>query len=361
MKICYLADARSVHTQRWVKSVAAAGHKVVVITFRPAEIEGVPVYTIKTPRFIKISPTAPFWSRFNYLFGKRQAKKIVDSFSPDILHAFWVTSYGFLSTRLDHPNYLVSVWGQDITKSPNNWLMRKIIQFNLSRAKKVFCTSKFLLNKTSVFIENANKLVHLPFGVDLDKFSPKHINHNQDKIIIGSTKSFEKVYGLEILIKAFSEIHMLHTNTELLLVGKGSELLALQNLVRHLEIEKVVTFQSPVNYINIPQILNKIDIFVMPSFSEAFGVAALEASAVGIPVIGSQVGGIPEVIEDGVTGILVPPGNVEALINALEKLVKSPELRYEYGNNGWKFVQKRYVWEDNVNELLAEYKNIIED
>ena len=155
MKICYLADGVSVHTQRWLKSVSSQGHKVILITFRPAEIDDVMIHTIKTPRFIKILPTASFLSRFHYLFGKKQTQQIVDSFAPDIIHSFWATSYGLLGARLNFHNYLVSVWGQDIAKSPRKYfLMKLIVKYVLKKAKYIYCTSQYLVDETNKYIND---------------------------------------------------------------------------------------------------------------------------------------------------------------------------------------------------------------
>ena len=138
MKICYLADAQSVHTHRWVQSVADQGHEIILLTYRPGKINGIKVLSLNSPNIKNISPIAPFWSRFHYLFSTRQAREIIDRFSPDILHSFWATSYGLIGARMHHPNFIVSVWGQDITQSPRKSLIMKfIIKYVLKNAKYI--------------------------------------------------------------------------------------------------------------------------------------------------------------------------------------------------------------------------------
>ena len=108
--------------------------------------------------------------------------------------------------------------------------------------------------------------------------------------------------------------------------------------------------------------LENIDIYVIPSIiEESFGVAALEASAMGIPVIGSRIGGIPEIIIDRQTGILFNPGNIDDLVKALELLINSSKLRNDLGNNAREFVKNKYIWKNNVEELLNKYKQLLID
>lgn len=360
MKICYLADAKSVHTQRWVKSISTANIDVIIISFREAKIEGIPVFTISTPKILNVSPSAAFWSRFHYLFGKNQVKKILNDFKPDILHSFWATSYGFLGARMKHPNFLVSVWGQDITKSPNKSLIMKwIIKYVFKKAKFVYCTSKYLVNETKIYINDNKKIIRIPFGIENNFFVQEQKDKN-NIIIIGSTKSLEKNYGLDILIKAFSKVHNKFPNIRLKLVGSGTYKNKLVKLINKLGIKEYCELIPAIDHKEMPEVLSYFDIYVMPSVEpESFGVAALEASAVGIPVIGSGIGGIPEIVINNRTGILVPPNDEHALTQALTELLKSKQKRIDFGQNGRKFVKAEYQWENNLQKLIQSYHTLL--
>ncbi len=357
MKICILADVQSAHTKRWVRSISNKGHDVILISFRKGNINGVKCHTLKTPKILGVSPSTPLWAKFHYLFARRSAQKIVDEFTPDVVHAFWATSYGFLGARLRTKSFFVSVWGMDITDSTRNFIMRQIVKYTLSSAEKIFCTSQFLLHQTEPLVDNDN-LVHIPFGIDTHQFFPVK-SEKCDSVVIGSTKSFEPKYGLMNLIRAFEIISNEGGNVELVLVGSGSLKDEAQEYVRVNMIENRVTFYEAVDVDMIPEFLNKMDIYVMPSVSnsETFGVAALEASASGIPVIASRIGGVPEVVDDGVTGLLVEPNDIEALTSALKELVGNSQLRRKMGTAGRLFVQEKYLWDNNVDALLENYTN----
>jgi glycosyltransferase involved in cell wall biosynthesis len=98
---------------------------------------------------------------------------------------------------------------------------------------------------------------------------------------------------------------------------------------------------------------------VMPSLQESFGVAVLEASAVGLPVIAGNVGGVPEVLDNNKTGLLVPPGDPEALAAAIMKLADDAELRKRMGDAGRKLVREKYLWESCLDKMTALYDSMI--
>lgn len=356
MRICILADVQSAHTKRWAQGILEKGNEVIVISFRQGEIPGVKCYTLNSPSIFGISPSVPQWAKFHYLFGRRAAQKIIDDFAPDIVHAFWATSYGFLAARLKTSRLFISVWGMDITDSPRNPLMKKIVLFTLKRAEKVFCTSEFLLEKTKPYVDCKEKLVHIPFGIDTELFNPISEKAGTTTVI-GSTKSFEVKYGLINLVKAFCLISDEIPNLTLNLVGSGSLRESIQTFIRNNCSGKAIIVEDSVDVHEVPTKLNHFDIFVMPSISESetFGVAALEASSCEIPVIASNIGGIPEVVVNGITGILVPPDDVAALVEALRTLIIDKLKRIEMGKAGRKFVKSHYVWDNNVSMLQSYY------
>ena len=128
------------------------------------------------------------------------------------------------------------------------------------------------------------------------------------------------------------------------LTYKAIYLLLIIELCNYLQIEDKSSIISTVNNLDMPSILSTIDIFVMPSIMvESFGVSALEASAMGLPVVASNLGGIPEVVINKITGILVNPNSVDSLVNALSELIKSRDLREKYGDAGRIFVKENYI------------------
>ena len=125
-------------------------------------------------------------------------------------------------------------------------------------------------------------------------------------------------------------------------------------------LDKNIKFFGHVSYSKIPEILEDIDLFVMPSICESFGVAAIEAQAMGIPVIASMSGGIPEAIVHNKTGTLVEAKNVEKLEESIIKLIKNPKLRKKMGKAGRQFVLSKYDLQKNVVRMENIYQSLLD-
>ena len=147
---------------------------------------------------------------------------------------------------------------------------------------------------------------------------------------------------------------------KLLIVGSGIEEIQLKNLVKKLKLENETLFTGYINQDEVQDYHNMLDISVSVSIdnSESFGVAVLEASSCGKPVIVSNVGGLPEVVEDGRTGIVIEPMDANSLAEALSFLIENPEVRTEMGNNGRMRVLQKYDWKDSVEQMITIYKSL---
>jgi glycosyltransferase involved in cell wall biosynthesis len=121
----------------------------------------------------------------------------------------------------------------------------------------------------------------------------------------------------------------------------------------------MVEFRGEVSHEKVPSVLNELDIFVMPSRAEGFGVAALEGAASELPVVATRVHGIPDVVIDGETGILVPPRDIGALAAAIESLATQAKVRAKMGKAGRAFVERHYRWEDNCAQMDRLYEHAL--
>jgi len=146
---------------------------------------------------------------------------------------------------------------------------------------------------------------------------------------------------------------------KLLLVGGGPQEAALKHLVGDLGLHHDTKFTGRVEHGLIPDYQNMLSISVSVSNSESFGVAVLEASACEKPVVVSSVGGLPEVVEDGVTGIVVPPRDPVRTAAAIERLIVDQPLRLTMGKAGRERVKRLYEWEQCVDRMMNVYRSLI--
>ncbi len=119
-----------------------------------------------------------------------------------------------------------------------------------------------------------------------------------------------------------------------------------------------VTFAGEVTHEDVPAMLRRLDIFAMPSTWEGFGVSALEASAMELPVVASDIHGIPDVVLDGTSGLLVPPADARALADAIARLAGDAALRRTMGAAGRAYVERDYRWQDNAALMERLYADM---
>jgi len=346
-KVCIFADERSIHTRRWVEGLRSLGVHVDLVTLikdRNVDLGGISLGA---------------GSKVSYFAKIRKLRSVVKRVNSEIFQAHHASSFGFLASFVDHPAKILSVWGYDVITFPyKNVINRAMIKRALNSAHYITATGEYLRRAVLKLNGNIKNIDVIPFGVDTDLF--KYFERKpSDEIVIGIVKSLCPQYGIDILINAFANLKSRHPHIKLKIAGKGEFESVYKNQVKDLGIDGSVEFLGFVDHSELPHLLSTFDIFAMPSIEESFGVAALEASAAGLPVVASRVGGVPEVIENNVTGYLIERKNVNELTSALEKLIRDPRLRLDMGKAGRKFVEEKYVWSNNLLAMKNLYEKIL--
>jgi L-malate glycosyltransferase len=351
--VLMLSDAGSIHTVRWANALASRGWTVHLISLRSnreALADGVVLHVAPIP--------APIGYLANVSYVRQQIKEI----RPELIHAHYASGYGTLGILSRKHPLVLSVWGSDIyafpKKSPlHAWLIRR----NLRDADIILSTSQAMVKQISRF--TVRSVAVTPFGIDIDKFSPRLVTSPFAKadIVIGTVKSLDTIYGIRYLVKAFSIVKQRQPRLplRLLLVGSGPEESTLKKLVARLGLEQDTVFTGRIPHDQVPEYQNMLSISVSVSTEESFGVAVLEASACEKPVIVSAVGGLPEVVDDGVTGLVVPPRDPVSTADAIERLALDGELRTRMGIAGRARVISRYEWQACVHAMEAVYRAAI--
>ncbi|MFC1502487.1 glycosyltransferase [bacterium] len=361
MKICFLADAKSIHVKKWVSYFVERNHEVHIISFRKASVPGAVLHCLPTPFALRTMRNLSPFGKLGYLFYLKKARAIVRELSPDILHAHWATSYGLMGACSGYHPYILSTWGRDIFDFPRQSpLHKKLLKYIIRKADLITATSRMLTDETKKYVVGEKPVYTIPFGVDLTLFKSKP-KKKKNNIIIGIVKSLEKKYGIEYLIKAFPLVLKAHQNTLLLIIGEGSLKRRLMRLCRRLKIEERVVFTGFIENHRIPGFINKMDIFIIPSISdsETFGVAAVEAAACQLPVIASDIGGLPEVINHDKTGFLVPPRNPQSIADRVIQLITDTKLRQRMGKDARRRVREDYDWSQNSRQMEKLYQTVL--
>ncbi|QSO54651.1 glycosyltransferase family 4 protein [Alicyclobacillus curvatus] len=225
--------------------------------------------------------------------------------------------------------------------------------------------SKWLMN---VMRENSGvPLEHLkvvPNAINVEEFlgAMKLSNlevHQLSRNIITCIGHLTEMKGQRYLIQALGQLSQSRRDWTCWLVGDGTDRPVLEHLCRELDIENRVRFLG--HREDIPAVLKRTDIFVLPTLTENYPYSIIEAQAVGTAIIASNVGGVPEVLEDGVTGLLVPPGDVNHLSDALRRLLDDQALRYRLGKNCTELRGEKLSIATMMQEVTSVYELALED
>ena len=178
-----------------------------------------------------------------------------------------------------------------------------------------------------------------------------------DQILIGAIARLETTKGINYLIEAFATVVTQFPKLHLVIVGTGSKEAELKELVKQLNINEQVTFTGYQR--NIHDYLHFFQIFAIPSLHEAHPLVLMEGMGQGKPIIATTVGGIPEVINDGQNGLLVPPSNSVKIAEAINRLIKEPQLLESLGKKARETYEKEFTVDRMLVETRKVYDSII--
>ncbi len=182
-------------------------------------------------------------------------------------------------------------------------------------------------------------------------------NIPESAYVIGTVARLERAKGIRYLVSAMPKVISGFPDTVLVIVGDGSKRSELTSLSCELGISQNVIFTGQLT--DPGPILSILDVFVLPSLREALGIAILEAMAFSLPVVATRVGGIPEAVVHSETGVLLPPGNSEAIARALLRLAENPAMRRAYGSAGKKRLLEVFTDSAMARQTLAVYKRVL--
>ena len=227
--------------------------------------------------------------------------------------------------------------------------------YNLS--DKVVCVSKQVKNHLASRGVKEEKLKVIYTGIDTKKFTPtikKDLKKELgiDGVLVGIVAVLRAAKRHTDLINAIKDL-----DVKLAIIGDGPQRENLENLIKELNLENKVFMLGHRD--DVSEILPSLDIFVLPSSQEALGTSILEASACGVSVVASNVGGIPECVEDGKSGFLFEAQNVKDLREKLTLLINDENLRKQFGEYGRKMAEEKFSVEKMVSDTQKLYEELV--
>jgi L-malate glycosyltransferase len=348
MKICMVGHfpphlgGISSYTYLLSRELVNRGDEVYVLTY-PHEnihdIKDIPVFTAPT---LNIKGLRGFLFSISATF---KLLRIVRKYKIDLIHAHYVMPPGLIAiicSLFSGTKTAITIHGSDIFILARKPLLKSIIKFILKRSDYIFVVSDSLKeNVQKLGIAGVeNKLSVTYNAVDVERFRPdqmstfkKEMNIDSQKPVVLFVGNLVWQKGVEYLIRTKE---FLNENAEIVIVGDGPLLDELKAIVEFEKMEGII-FTGARN--DIEKIMPAADIVVVPSISESFGIVILEAMASGKPVVATNVGGIPEVVNKEI-GIIVNPEDPVGLAEAIDKILQDKELQEKMGKTARKQVMK---------------------
>ena len=305
--------------------------------------------------------------RFNPVSILRLARMMKES-GIDAVHTHdpRTNLYGFLAGRIARARALICTIHCFLHDYPIGRLKKRIYliidNFNLRYAKTIVCVSnaiaedlvksRGLPKERIIVIHNAVDLDRVKAAKNSQEIGREFACDNPGRLI-GTVGRMTSEKGHMYLIQALALLAEKFPALKCVIVGDGPLRPELETKCRELGLERVCIFTGVRT--DVPNLLSIMDVFVLPSLSEGFGIALLEAMAMGKPVVATRIGGIPEVVEDGVTGLLVQPGDPKTLANGILEMLSDKERSLEMGRRGREVVSKHFTLESMVAEMEKVY------
>ncbi|MEO5579218.1 MAG: glycosyltransferase [Gemmatimonadaceae bacterium] len=328
MKVLYVSRGYTTHDHRFLSSFVTAGWSPTHLPMLAEKLETRPlpagVESLRWTTDLRDPCCHADWSE-----RRDRLAEIVRRMRPDAVIAGPIQSGAFVAT-LARATPLVAVsWGSDmLVDADATDFSRFVTRHTLAASDVVFgdCQAvREAVRRHSCIADD--RIVTFPWGIEIDRFSPalssltvrNDLGWAGSEIFI-STRSWEPIYAIDVLVRAFATVARSRPSARLLLLGDGSQQLEIQSLIEKMGIGHIVHTPGRVAYVDLPEYFRLADAYVSSALSDGTSVSLLEAMACGLPVVVSRSFGNLEWVEQGVNGALATPGSADSLSAAMASL-----------------------------------------
>jgi N-acetyl-alpha-D-glucosaminyl L-malate synthase BshA len=286
----------------------------------------------------------------------------------DIIHAHYAIPHaisGYLAKQIlgkKQPKLITTLHGTDITLVGADPSFFSVTKFSMEVSDGLSTVSQYIIDKTCADFEITKPIRLIPNFVDNSRFRPdqngceRALFAGPDEKIIMHLSNYRPVKNAPDVVRIFKLIND-KIPSRLILIGDGPDAPYVLRLAEELGLKDRVLFLGGQD--SVEAILCRADLFLLPSASEAFGLAALEAMACGVPVVGSIVGGLPELVINGEVGFLEPIGDVKAMANRSLEILSDKNLHLRLAENARKLTVEKYDTKDIVKKYYQFYQEVL--
>lgn len=295
--------------------------------------------------------------------------EVIEEESLDILHAHYAMPHAICAILAKQMvkrdvKIITTLHGTDITILGSDPGFSGMIEFGINQSDKVTAVSHSLVTQTKDLLSIKKEIEVVYNFVDEREYHKKeHAKElkdqfgvsEQEKVLI-HVSNFRKVKRVQDVVYAFSKIQK-EIPAKLFLVGDGPEYYSIMKLIKELHLEEQILLLGKQE--NVSELLSIADLKLLLSEKESFGLVLLEAMACGVPCIGTNIGGIPEVIVDGQTGYICEPADIEDIADKSLKILTNPNLWKSFSENGLQRVHNHFQSQQIVDQYEKVYQEVL--
>ena len=305
---------------------------------------------------------------FSPLLFYRCHKYILDG-KFDVVHGLDVySSMAFIVILFAHKHRIPCIITcHTVMDSPFSIFLQRPLGLALSKADRLIAVSRAAACFSSALGFPEKRITVVPNGVDLSCFNSKidaftmreGLGIGDEPLVVTASRLIKRK-SPELLISAFARVLKVVPDAELVIAGSGREEDNLSRQIKELNITNSVFMLGKLPKEKVAQLMAAADVFVLPSKMESCPLSLLEASAVGVPVVCSNAGGVPEVFQDGFNALLYPPGDDDAMAKAIIRLLQDRELAKTISANAVE-TASRFTWEMTAERTLRVYEEVLQE
>lgn len=363
LRLCYIANANTVHSHRWISYFAAQGHQVDWISVSPC--------TSEPPSNVMLHLVGPGAGSARSPLALTKAawriRSLVRRINPDLVHAHYAGVNGVLAAQAGVRPFVVTAWGSDVLFAGRRTVTGLPIRAALRAADSVTCDAEHMRRAITSMGVAADRLDVIYFGTDTELFSPGGRDRQlaETRGVAGhptviSLRNFQPVYDLPTLVRAMPVVLAHVPDARFLLGGSGPEEKTVRTLAAELGVVDAITFLGPLPASALPAHLRLADVYVSTSRSDA-GLAAstAEAMACGLPVVVTNSGENDRWIADGRNGFVVPVGDHAALAHRVVDLLRDAARRVACGQANRAAIVERNSYRTEMAKVEALYYRLV--
>jgi L-malate glycosyltransferase len=376
MRIIYFSKNYTPHDYRFLSSLSKTEHEIYYLKLEAGQRQ-------TEDRPVPLNIQQILWVGGQREFRWRDVprltldfRRVVREIKPDLIHAGPIQTCAFIAVLGGFHPVLTMSWGYDLVQDAerSSW-MKWLTRYTLKRSAFFTSDAQFTRDKAVLFGMDAEKTVVFAWGTDIEHFAPKGstvgkrktggkkqsavINQRSKSVTLFCNRTWEFIYGVDVLAKAFVKVATSNPNVNLILLGEGSQAARIRQILMSGGVLDRVHFGGQVAHNDLPRWYHMADIYISASHVDGSSVSLMEALACGLPCLVSDISGNKEWIVEDENGWFFHDGDVDDLAEKISNAIKSRKSFKRICESARKTAEQKADWTENFGKLLEAYDKVM--